>query len=147
MGKIINGTEKSCKPRGRLLLVRNDIFRKIEHYVFSSGIRQRLTFPEDLAAIYWQESYKAFEQCGLSGSVRTYDSENVSFSEVKAHMAKSVEAGERFGETFDTEELISIHWDQGISIFLFLIADRDANTTVRAAPKLSPINLISLRPS
>src|SRR5262249_62015867 len=114
MGKVINVTEKSCKPRGRLLLVRNDIFRKIEHYVFSPGICQRLTFPEDLAAIYWQESYKAFEQCGLSGSVRADDSENVSLSEVKAHIAKSVEAGERFGETFDPEELISIHRDQGV---------------------------------
>jgi len=104
MGKVINGTEKPCKPRGRLLLVRNDVFWKIEHYVFSPGIRQRLTFPEDLAAIYWQESYKAFEQCGLSSSVRADDSENVSLLEVKAHMAKSVEAGERFGETFDAEE-------------------------------------------
>ena len=90
-------------------MVRNDVFRKIEHYVFSPGIHQWLTFPEDLAAIYGQESYKAFEQCGLSGSVRADDSENVSLSELKAHMAKSVEAGERFGESFDAEELISIH--------------------------------------
>src|SRR5215510_813637 len=120
MGKVINVTEKSCKPRGRLLLVRNNVFRKIEHYVFSPGIRQRLIFPEDLAAIYWQESYKAFEQCGLSGSVRADDPENLSLSEAKAHMAKSAEARERFGETFDTEELISIHWDQGVSIFLRL---------------------------
>jgi hypothetical protein len=129
-----------------LFLVRNDIFRKIEHYVFSPGIRQRLTFPEDLAAIYWQESYKAFEQCGLSGSVRADDSENVSLLEVKAHTAKSVEAGERFGETVDTEELISIHWDHGV-FHLLLIADRDANTTVRVALILRPTNLISLRSS
>src|SRR5215475_4924520 len=103
MGKVINVTEKSCKPRGGLLLVRNDVFRKIEHYVFSPGIRQRLTFPEDLAAIYWQESYKAFEQCGLSGSVRADDPENVSLSEVKAHIAQSVEAGERFKEAFHSK--------------------------------------------
>src|SRR5262245_56174475 len=103
MGKVINVTEKCCKARGGLLLVRNDVFRKIEHYVFSPGIRQRLTFPKDLGGIYLQRFYKAIEQCCPSGSVRADDPENVSLAEVKAHIAQSVEAGERFKEAFHSK--------------------------------------------
>src|SRR5262249_3909480 len=106
---VVHIAVKSHKAKCRLLAVRNDVFRKIEHYVFSPGIRQRLTFPEDLAAIYWQESYKAFEQCGFSGSVRTYDSENVSLSEVKAHFVKSLEAVKRLREAFHAEQFCPVH--------------------------------------
>src|SRR5215467_3259912 len=104
MGKAISITEKSRKPEGQLLSVRNDIFRKIEHHVLSPKIRQRLIFPENFPAIRWQEAHKTFEQCGLSGSIGPDDSKNVSFPEVKTHFVKSLEAGKRFRKTFHAKQ-------------------------------------------